>query len=132
LYMAPEACAGDAALPADVWSYGVTLHQMLARSLPFPAEALSQGPVAFMYALGRKGGLEPIVKEELVNSPAAISLLLRCLVRDPESRPSARAILDDEFFYTVTSQPPAWMTPTCSLGKEVTESGEVTEFHLEK
>eukprot|EP00756_Hemistasia_phaeocysticola_P058287 Hpha_TRINITY_DN34911_c0_g1::TRINITY_DN34911_c0_g1_i1::g.184087::m.184087 len=96
LYMSPEACAGEAALPADIWSFGVTLYQMLTQQLPYGPAQLSMGPVGFMYGLGR-GSFLPTLKDDLVLEAA--DLLAGCFNPEPKGRPTARAVLDDAFFF---------------------------------
>eukprot|EP00756_Hemistasia_phaeocysticola_P040032 Hpha_TRINITY_DN16843_c1_g1::TRINITY_DN16843_c1_g1_i16::g.152252::m.152252 len=97
MYMAPEACTGQAALPADIWSFGITLHQMLTTALPYEPAQLQLGPTAFMYNLGKAGGISPVERPFL--APQARELLQRCWKRDPKDRPLAREVLDDAFFF---------------------------------
>jgi len=98
LYMAPEACAGEGAQPADIWSFGITLHQMLTNRLPYTREQLNLSPVAFMYGLGR-GGLSPTIDEDSNLSVQALDILGKCFHIVPGERPSAPDVMSDAFFF---------------------------------
>jgi serine/threonine-protein kinase len=89
LYMAPELADGiRAAQPsADVWSFGVMVHELVAGALPF-AE-----PPLVAYLGGRSTvAVTPLAAPSL--SADLRALLDACLCRAPEGRPTAAALRD--------------------------------------
>ena len=48
MYMSPESCRGEACMASDVWSFGVTICQLLSCSLPYRVNASTKFNV-FMY-----------------------------------------------------------------------------------
>jgi len=88
-YMAPELIKGEAIGPAsDVFSFGVCLYYLANGRFPFIAEH----PTAVMYLIvnEQEAACEPDVAAPLV------SILQRCLIKDPARRPSFEA-LEREF-----------------------------------
>lgn len=87
-YMAPEQCerASFALIgPAtDMWGLGVTLYEALARRRPFPDAPEGAGGRHRYPQLDR----DPAPLSEGV-PPALAELVLRCLRRDPQERPTA-------------------------------------------
>lgn len=87
-YMAPEQCerASFALIgPAtDMWGLGVTLYEALARRRPFPDALEGAGGRHRYPQLDR----DPAPLSEDV-PPALAELVLRCLRRDPQERPTA-------------------------------------------
>ena len=88
-YMAPEQCEpgrrGAPGPASDVWGLGVTVHEAIAGSLPFPdpsdGERFAQ--------LDREP--EPLPEPM---PPALAELLRACLQPDPAARPSAREVAE--------------------------------------
>ena len=80
-YMAPEQAKGRAVdKRADIWAFGVVLHELLTGRRLFEAEDLSETLAAVLTRDVSKLALPPGV-------PAKIRSLLRdCLVRDPRQR----------------------------------------------
>merc|ERR1711964_16738 len=64
LYMAPEACQGDATAASDVWGVGVTVCEMLCGRVPYVIDPDSFNPAAFIFQL-RKGGIRPVLPDAL-------------------------------------------------------------------
>eukprot|EP01062_Namystynia_karyoxenos_P075980 TRINITY_DN7391_c1_g1_i2.p1 TRINITY_DN7391_c1_g1~~TRINITY_DN7391_c1_g1_i2.p1 ORF type:complete len:845 (+),score=215.66 TRINITY_DN7391_c1_g1_i2:85-2535(+) len=114
VYMAPEAAMGEAIPASDVWSFGVTLLQLLTAELPWDCEAESEGrpedvervPTppgenfnihAFLYRLGRVESMVPIIPDpdELDHQPALFAQ--SCLFRDPAKRRTAVQLLADSY-----------------------------------
>lgn len=74
-------------LPADVWSIGVMLAEMLMPQMPFHGLSYAQVVIAVIYTA------EPLPIE--FDAPAVYRDLVRqCLSRDPAERPCARDIKD--------------------------------------
>eukprot|EP00992_Anisonema_acinus_P009059 TRINITY_DN5242_c0_g1_i2.p1 TRINITY_DN5242_c0_g1~~TRINITY_DN5242_c0_g1_i2.p1 ORF type:complete len:236 (-),score=51.32 TRINITY_DN5242_c0_g1_i2:61-768(-) len=90
MYMSPEAMCGQWLKAGDVWSFGVTFHQMFTCESPFSDEP---GPIVF--------GKEPRRRtlKDLSPLPSnAAHLLRRCLAHDPADRSTAREVRLDPFF----------------------------------
>ncbi|RZC54288.1 hypothetical protein C5167_013149 [Papaver somniferum] len=76
-------------LPADIWSLGCTVLEMLTHQLPY-------APLEWMQATYRIGkGEPPSVPNNL--SEDARSFILKCLQVKPEDRPTAAMLLDHPF-----------------------------------
>ncbi|MDR1364614.1 MAG: serine/threonine-protein kinase [Oscillospiraceae bacterium] len=78
LYMAPEACKqyGEYSFPADIWSLGCILYEMLTKSLPF-----GNDPIIFFQNIFNE---DPI--ENNIISPEMKKLIFRMLDKDPTKR----------------------------------------------
>jgi serine/threonine protein kinase len=89
-YLAPELCANDplADESSDLFSFGVTLYEMLAGRLPYSLGATSQ-------VLKRHRCDPPAdIRQFCDDLPAAlVTLLERLLSRRPEDRPRARGVV---------------------------------------
>jgi serine/threonine-protein kinase len=93
-YMAPEqARGGSADKRADVWAFGVLLHEMLTGRRLFEGETVSDTLAAVLRADIDLAALPPAVP------PAIRTLLRRCLERNPRNRlhdvADARIAIDD-------------------------------------
>jgi serine/threonine protein kinase len=89
-YLAPELCGNDplADESSDLFSFGVTLYEMLAGRLPYSAGATSQ--------VLKRHRCDPPVDVRLFcdGLPAAlVTLIERLLSRRPEDRPRARSVV---------------------------------------
>ena len=85
-YMAPEQLAGErVTAAADMWSWAVTMAYAGTGELPFKGDSLTATAFAILHSEPRVGRLpEPMV-----------SLVHRCLNKDPAARPSARGALSE-------------------------------------
>eukprot|EP01065_Artemidia_motanka_P036148 TRINITY_DN44052_c0_g1_i1.p1 TRINITY_DN44052_c0_g1~~TRINITY_DN44052_c0_g1_i1.p1 ORF type:complete len:523 (+),score=185.78 TRINITY_DN44052_c0_g1_i1:50-1618(+) len=92
-YMAPEVLTGEKyGLPADVWSVGCTLFEMLTGKRPYSEFA---HPHAAMFHLALTG--KPPSLPESIDNPLAQGVLERCFVREPRMRASAEELLSHPF-----------------------------------
>eukprot|EP01062_Namystynia_karyoxenos_P049602 TRINITY_DN3802_c0_g1_i1.p2 TRINITY_DN3802_c0_g1~~TRINITY_DN3802_c0_g1_i1.p2 ORF type:complete len:366 (+),score=116.81 TRINITY_DN3802_c0_g1_i1:240-1337(+) len=94
-YMAPEACRGTAGKPADVWSVGIMLCELLTGKLPWDhIEACS--PMVFIQRLAETEDMRPNLGH-LSELPVARSFAEECLRRNPEDRPNAMTLQEHAF-----------------------------------
>ncbi|KAL3638773.1 Mitogen-activated protein kinase kinase kinase 1 [Castilleja foliolosa] len=97
-WMAPEVVKSlGYGLPADIWSLGCTVLEMLTRC--FPYSHLECHMVA-LFKIGR--GQKPVIPESVSND--ARDFILKCLQVDPSLRPTAAELLDHPF--VLRSLPP--------------------------
>ncbi|WJX57674.1 mitogen-activated protein kinase kinase kinase [Trifolium repens] len=98
-WMAPEVVRGKVkgyGLPADIWSLGCTVLEMLTGKLPY-------SPMECITALFRIGkGELPLVPDSL--SRDARDFILQCLRVNPDDRPTAAQLLDHKFVQRSFSQ----------------------------
>jgi serine/threonine protein kinase len=73
-------------LSSDIWSYGVTAYEIMARSTPYDEMEATQ--VAMSVA---NGTLKPTYPETYW--PELIAILVRCFEYAPEARPSAQQLV---------------------------------------
>jgi TolB-like protein len=90
-YMSPEQLRGEIDPRSDVWSFGVTLYEMLAGHRPF------EGTDADAIRRAVDTAEIPSLEERRPDIPAALDdLVRRCLDRDPQRRPAdGRALLNE-------------------------------------
>ncbi|KAA0252976.1 MAG: serine/threonine protein kinase [Acidobacteria bacterium] len=93
-YMSPEQARGGAVdKRADVWAFGALLYEMLAGRRPFEGETVSDTIAAVLRAEVDWAALPS------ATPPAVLSLLRRCLERNPRNRlhdvADARIVLDE-------------------------------------
>jgi serine/threonine protein kinase len=86
-YLSPERLAGGPVVAAsDVYALGLLLFRALTNELPWPAETMTEMIAAHLYA-------EPGPLPDLPGIPAAVrDLVVQCLAKEPEDRPSARTV----------------------------------------
>uniref|UniRef100_A0A2N9FZ63 Protein kinase domain-containing protein n=1 Tax=Fagus sylvatica TaxID=28930 RepID=A0A2N9FZ63_FAGSY len=76
-------------LPADIWSLGCTVLEMLTREIPYPGLEWNQALFKIW------NGELPPVPESL--SKDARDFILQCLQTNPDARPTAAQLLDHPF-----------------------------------
>jgi len=91
-YMSPEQAMGKRGIEldgrCDIYSFAVVIYQMLTGKLPFAAETEEQFVIAHATAPPRE------IEEYLPTlPPAAAALIMRCLAKDPNDRPSHAGII---------------------------------------
>ena len=102
LYMAPEVvrangCERRYGLSADVWSFGVLLHELVQGVPPYRKERKELLMTAAQIALGVENGavtLESFGEDENVSLAGVLAITKKCTERDPNHRPSFREICD--------------------------------------
>ncbi|KAL6525165.1 hypothetical protein OROMI_030758 [Orobanche minor] len=91
LWMAPEVVRSlGYGLPADIWSLGCTVLEMLTRRFPY---SNLESQMAALFRIGK--GERPLIPDSLSND--ARDFILKCLQVDPSSRPTAAQLLDHPF-----------------------------------
>ena len=81
-YMAPEVVEGRGhSFPSDIWSFGVSLHEMVTGNLPFDGDS----PVEIYRKIVR----HPYVPPDGISDSIA-TVITSCLSKDPHMRPTAR------------------------------------------
>ena len=92
-YMAPEQAAGDPATDhrADLYALGCVAYEMLTGSAPFAGRPTHQ-----LFAAHLNETPAPVAAQRPDVTPALAALVMRCLEKDPASRPkNARAVLTE-------------------------------------
>lgn len=89
MYAAPERLTADAVqAPCDVYSLGVILYRLLSRRMPWQ----TSNPAAIVAAQPSTG---PDPLPPVDGLPAEVAeLCMRCLVRDPQARPSSAEVAE--------------------------------------
>ena len=101
-YMSPEQAKGKAVdKRADIWAFGVVLYEMLTGRRAFKGEDVSETLAAVLMTTLSMDALPP------TTPPAIVSLIRRCLARDPRNRlrdiGDARLVLVDDAYTTHTA-----------------------------
>ena len=91
-YMAPEqAAGGDAHAPADLFSLGLVLYEMLSGRRPFPGASLGS-----MLISGSNAIIEPPCRAGTKYASRWNKLILHLLEKDPARRPQSAAAVHQE------------------------------------
>lgn len=97
-YMSPEQIQGDRPLDtrSDIYSFGLTLYEMLSHRHPFHGVTLTGLPNAILYDQPKQPSLHNRDLQEMSICYDLDRLVMRCLEKDPERRtPSFADLLDD-------------------------------------
>lgn len=118
-YLAPEILSGGYGLPADVWSLGVVLFMMLSGTAPFGGASEDE-----VLACVRRGkfGFKHAIWGSI--SPRAKDLIRRMLHMSPAERPTAKQVLDHEWFKEMGA--PTHMIERCCSSKSSSSLGSVS------
>jgi serine/threonine protein kinase len=92
-WMAPESLTQHSySYKSDVWSYGVTLWEIVTQQDPFPKLTSVQAAVQVVTSQLRL--------EVPDNAPPSLQKLIEdCFIQDPEQRPSFSNILSNEEYF---------------------------------
>ena len=89
-YFAPEIVDGIGhSFPADIWSFGITLHEALTSTLPFDGST----PSAIYKAIHDANYTIPDSIKKDHNTTLTLWLLESCLDKQPDRRPSATQLI---------------------------------------
>ncbi|CAA0827859.1 Mitogen-activated protein kinase kinase kinase 1 [Striga hermonthica] len=113
LWMAPEVVRSlGYGLPADIWSLGCSVLEMLTRRFPY---SHLECQMAALFRIGR--GERPEIPDSLSND--ARDFILRCLQVDPNSRPTAAQLLDHPFVKRPLNQLSSGFTSPQYLARQI-------------
>eukprot|EP01059_Diplonema_ambulator_P008673 TRINITY_DN18347_c0_g1_i1.p1 TRINITY_DN18347_c0_g1~~TRINITY_DN18347_c0_g1_i1.p1 ORF type:complete len:865 (+),score=290.89 TRINITY_DN18347_c0_g1_i1:72-2666(+) len=93
MYMSPESCRANATAKSDIWSFGITICQLLTYELPYVS--VGHKVRTFMHGLAY-GTYVPIVPSSLTDKVARDFIEL-CLKKSLDERPSASKLLQHQF-----------------------------------
>lgn len=99
-YMAPERISGSPySIKSDVWSFGLTLMELAIARFPFDSNDAQAGDRASAGPMGILDLLQQIVHEPAPKLPESDAfppylhdLIAKCLLKDPEERPTPRQL----------------------------------------
>lgn len=89
-YLAPEQWRrGESAPPSDIWALGVILHELVTGKRPFVEQEGALESLAL-----RVSDAEPLLVSDELKAlpPSQRTLILACLDKDPEGRPTAEEV----------------------------------------
>ena len=97
LYMSPEVVRGEHGFKSDIWSFGVTMAELLTGCVPYDINEGCLTPVAFVYLIGLKS-LRPTIPEGI--DALASAVLAKSLAEDPKDRAGCSELLSMQYFMT--------------------------------
>eukprot|EP01063_Lacrimia_lanifica_P030941 TRINITY_DN5007_c0_g1_i3.p2 TRINITY_DN5007_c0_g1~~TRINITY_DN5007_c0_g1_i3.p2 ORF type:complete len:179 (+),score=37.83 TRINITY_DN5007_c0_g1_i3:1260-1796(+) len=98
--MAPEVIKESGyGKPADIWSIGCTIIEMLTGEPPY----YSYGQVTALKAIARDTGIPPHKLDSNSVTPACYDLIIKCLERNPKLRPGAAKLQKHLWFNDTTA-----------------------------
>eukprot|EP01103_Thecamoeba_quadrilineata_P006732 TRINITY_DN1646_c0_g1_i3.p1 TRINITY_DN1646_c0_g1~~TRINITY_DN1646_c0_g1_i3.p1 ORF type:complete len:479 (-),score=88.64 TRINITY_DN1646_c0_g1_i3:50-1486(-) len=95
-WMAPEVIEVEGhSYSSDIWSVGCTIIEMVAGQPPY----YEKPPLSAMYSISHDPlpPLPPNISQDLSN------LLTKCFIKDPQERPSAQTLLQDDWILRFSS-----------------------------
>ena len=95
LYMSPEVIQGERNVKSDVWSFGITMAELLLGVVPYDVALDTFLPVTFVYQVGLCE-LRPTIPDS-IDAPAR-SVLEACLKEEPDDRMSCSELLSEAYF----------------------------------
>lgn len=109
-YMSPERIKGAKySVKSDVWSLGLTLLELAIGRFPFDANdgagnRASTGPLGILDLLQRiVNEPAPRLPKNKAFPPSLEKIIERCLIKDPEHRPSPQDLLSEDFMRAARS-----------------------------
>lgn len=116
-YMSPERIKGAKySVKSDVWSLGLSLLELAIGRFPFDADGSSAGTRASAGPMGILDLLQKIVNEPAPRlpknkafPPSLEKMIERCLIKDPDLRPSPQELLVSEHKFWCRRSRPANM-----------------------
>jgi hypothetical protein len=95
IFMAPEACRGQAVKASDIWSFGILLCYMMSGEYPYAPQDMA--PLeTFIHRIGYDENFRPKMPS---NMTAQVDDMVRlCLNSNPELRPTAKELTRHAFF----------------------------------
>jgi mitogen-activated protein kinase kinase len=101
-YMSPERIEGKKyQIQSDVWSLGMTLMELAIGKHPFSAADGGQLPIIELLGLIVKADAPTLPPGGF--SPEFEDFMAKCLIKDPEARPTPRQLLQHPFISPVTN-----------------------------
>ncbi|XP_041368446.1 dual specificity mitogen-activated protein kinase kinase 5-like isoform X2 [Gigantopelta aegis] len=95
VYMAPERIQGEKYyIPAEVWSFGVTLFELATGKLPFQSISSQMMPFDLMKCIVHE---KPMNLPQDIFSPQFVNLVGQSLVKDPSQRLTAAELMNHPF-----------------------------------
>eukprot|EP01061_Rhynchopus_euleeides_P016358 TRINITY_DN2763_c1_g3_i2.p1 TRINITY_DN2763_c1_g3~~TRINITY_DN2763_c1_g3_i2.p1 ORF type:complete len:1213 (+),score=394.83 TRINITY_DN2763_c1_g3_i2:122-3640(+) len=95
LYMAPEVVQGERDVKSDIWSFGITMAELLLGYVPYDIDSGCVTPVSFAYLLGIKG-LRPSIPEQIESTARAV--IITALQEKSADRPNCSELLSSQYF----------------------------------
>jgi WNK lysine deficient protein kinase len=96
-YMAPEAFESMGTTQLDIWSFGMSMLELSTGHYPYHSCTTHASILGKIMRHVLPESLDEIADQECQR------IVLWCLTIDPDQRPTARMLLDDPFFSTLTS-----------------------------
>jgi serine/threonine protein kinase len=90
-YAAPEAFDRKASAKTDVWSLGVILYELLSQKRPFSGSTLQE----LMTHISVRDPAPMAPDLPLAPPPELVELVMRCLAKEAEKRPTAAAVIGE-------------------------------------